>query len=114
MSRVARQSVLVAIFLVARLALHGQAQDTTAQGRNGAPAAATGLGTNAQMSENPPISGLDEPKFEPGFGARSYLAPKVEVSENLDSNTTGNFSRSNISDTTRLLGSLDLQKLWKQ
>ena len=89
------------------------AQSTSDQNAGGAPPAATGLDTTTQMSENPPLSGLDQPSFEPGFGTRSYLAPKVELSEALDSNGLGNFSNSNTTESTRALGSLDLQKLWK-
>lgn len=89
------------------------AQAPSDQNAGGAPPAATGLDTTTQMSENPPLSGLDQPTFEPGFGTRSYLAPNVEVSEGLDSNGLGNFSKANITESTRALGSLELQKLWK-
>ncbi|HEX3739925.1 MAG TPA: hypothetical protein VHV29_09375 [Terriglobales bacterium] len=89
------------------------AQSTSDQNAGGAPPAATGLDTTTQMSENPPLSGLDQPSFEPGFGNRSYLAPKVELSEALDTNSLGNFSTSDTTESTRALGSLDLQKLWK-
>lgn len=91
----------------------GQTQDAATQNADAAPQN-TGLDTTTQMSENPPLSGLDEPKFEPGFGARSYLAPKVEVTEAVDSNAAGNFSTTaGISEITRALGSAELQKLWK-
>ena len=89
------------------------AQSNSDQDAGGAPPAATGLDTTTQMSENPPLSGLDQPSFEPGFGTRSYLAPKVELSEALDTNSLGNFSNSNTTESTRALGSIDLQKLWK-
>jgi hypothetical protein len=89
------------------------AQTPSDQNAGGAPPAATGLDTTTQMSENPPLSGLDQPSFEPGFGSRSYLAPKVEVSESLDSNGLGNFSKANVNESTRALGSVELQKLWK-
>ena len=59
-----------------------------------------------EMSENPPLSGLDQPSFEPGFGTRSYLAPKAELSESIDSNSIGIFSNSHSTETTRALGSL--------
>ena len=78
----------------------------------GAPPAATGPDTT--IIENPPLSGLDEPSFEPGYGARSYLIPKVQVSEAVDTNPAGNLgSKTVIKNVTRGLGSLTLQKLWK-
>src|SRR5437667_225482 len=45
------------------------AQET---GSSGAPPAATGPDTATQTIENPPLSGLDEPSFEPGFGSSSF------------------------------------------
>jgi hypothetical protein len=90
------------------------AQTPSDQNAGGAPPAATGLDTTTQMSENPPLSGLDQPSFEPGFGTRSYLAPKAELSESIDSNSIGSFFNSHSTETTRGLGSLELQKLWKR
>lgn len=101
------------LVLLAMCAPKTWAQTPSDQNTAGAAPAATGLDTTTQMSENPPLSGLDQPSFEPGFGTRSYLAPKVEVSQSLDSNGLGNFSKANIAGNTRALGSLELQKLWK-
>ena len=112
MNRLATQ-IAFALLLLAALAPRTLAQATGGQNNSGAAAAATGLGTTTQMSENPPLSGLDEPRFEPGYGARSYLAPKVEATEAVDSNGANDFSKTNITTTTRALGSLELQKLWK-
>lgn len=80
---------------------------------SGPPPAATGLDTSTQLTENPPLSGLDEPSFEPGYGARSYLVPSAQLSEALDSNATGDVSSANLRAQTRALGSIELQKLWK-
>lgn len=124
MIRLTTQSVAVVALLLGAALMRAQAQDTNTsppsaqsgndQNASGAAPPATGLDTTTQMSENPPLSGLDQPRFEPGFGARSYLAPRVEVNEAIDSNATGNFSSNNsVTSTTRALGSLDLQKLWK-
>jgi hypothetical protein len=112
MKRSPTQSVLV-LLLLALCVPKTWAQTSSDQNAGGAPPPATGLDTTTQMSENPPLSGLDQPSFEPGFGTRSYLAPKVELSEGIDSNGLGNFSKANITENTRALGSLDLQKLWK-
>ena len=112
MKRAATQPVL-ALLLLALCVPKTWAQTASDQNAGGTPPAATGLDTTTQMSENPPLSGLDQPSFEPGFGTRSYLAPKVELSEALDSNGLGNFSKASITESTRALGSLELQKLWK-
>ncbi len=112
MNRAATQSVLTMLLLAACVP-DMRGQTPTDQNAAGAPPAATGLDTTTQMSENPPLSGLDQPSFEPGFGTRSYLAPKAELSESIDSNSIGIFSNSHSTETTRALGSLELQKLWK-
>jgi len=92
----------------------GGAGAQTTSDTSGAPPAATGPDTATGGIENPPLSGLDSPSFEPGFGARSYLAPKIQVSEAVDTNSSGALSsRTAVRDVTRGLGSLDLQKLWK-
>lgn len=113
MKRAATQSVLT-LLLLALCVPSTWAQTLGDQNAGGAPPAATGLDTTTQMSENPPLSGLDQPSFEPGFGTRSYLAPKAELSEAIDSNSIGSFSNSHTTETTRALGSLELQKLWKR
>jgi hypothetical protein len=125
MPRLAKQFVMLLVCAML-VVLAAFAQDTSSQGpdtsgkgststqeSNGAAPAATGIDTTMQLSENPPLSGLDEPSFEPGFGTRSYLAPSAQVSEALDSNASGNIGNSNISEDTRILGSVELQKLWK-
>jgi len=81
---------------------------------SGAAPAATGLDTQTSISENPPVSGLDQPSFEPGLGARSYLLPMAQLSESVQSNPTASVTNpTGVGDITRLLGSLQLQKLWK-
>jgi hypothetical protein len=94
------------------------AQSTSDQGQTGAAPAATGPDTATQTIENPPLSGLDQPSFEPGYGARSYLVPRLQVSEAVDTNTSGQLNNNSPNNTvikgvTRGLGSLTLQKLWK-
>jgi len=93
-------------------------QSSPSQGANdqnsGAAPAATGLDTQTEMTENPPVSGLDQPSFEPGFGARSYLVPRLQGSESVQNNSTASVtSPTGVGEITRVLGSLDLQKLWK-
>ncbi len=83
-------------------------------GDQGAPPAASGPDTTTQVIENPPLSGLDEPSFEPGYGPRSYLLPTLQVSQAVDTNATGSVgSNATIRDVTRVLGSLTLREMWK-
>lgn len=104
---------VVKVTLLALWTAAAWGQAPSDQSSPGAAPAATGLDTTTQMSENPPLSGLDQPSFEPGFGTRSYLAPRAELSESVDTNGIGNFAHSDTTESTRALGSLELQKLWK-
>lgn len=102
-----------------------------AQQDNGAPATTQGdNGASAQQDtgaapaatappelnvENPPLSGLDEPQAEPAYGGRSYLVPGVQLSESADSNPSGTTnSQNSVTEISRILGGLDLQKIWRQ
>jgi hypothetical protein len=109
MNRFAKTLLVLAMLESATMITFAQAT-----GDQGAPPAATGPDTTTQVIENPPLSGLDEPSFEPGYGARSYLLPSVQVSEAVDTNATGSVgSNTTIRDVTRVLGSLTLQEMWK-
>src|SRR5215469_18612702 len=71
---------------------------------SGAAPAATGLDTQTSISENPPVSGLDQPSFEPGLGARSFLAPRAQVNETVESNPNSSVNNSTgVGEITRLL-----------
>ena len=65
------------------------------------------------VSQNPPISAIDEPGLEPHAAPESFLLPGLHFSESLDSNVGNNLGGSSFSTVTRGLGSLTLQKLWK-
>ncbi|MCU1304252.1 MAG: hypothetical protein JWQ87_4536 [Candidatus Sulfotelmatobacter sp.] len=65
------------------------------------------------VSENPPISGIDQPGLEPHAAPESFLLPGLHFSESVDSNVSNTLGTSNVSPVTRGLGSLTLQKLWK-
>ena len=107
-------AVMLALILTVLASSQLCAQETSNPGSTGAAPAATGPDTETQTIENPPLSGLDQPSFEPGFGARSYLAPKLQVNEAVDTNRVGQLSNNTaIKGVTRGLGSLTLQKLWK-
>lgn len=65
------------------------------------------------VSENPPISAIDQPGLEPHAAPESFLLPGLHFSESLDSNVADTLGGSSTSTITRGLGSLTLQKLWK-
>ncbi len=65
------------------------------------------------VSENPPISAIDQPGLEPHAAPESFLLPGLHFSESADSNTGDTLGGSKVSSVTRGLGSLTLQKLWK-
>jgi hypothetical protein len=78
------------------------------------PAPAFGQDTPVPtVSENPPISGIDRPGLEPHAAPESFLLPGLHVSESVDSNAGDTLAGSAVSPVTRGLGSLTLQKLWK-
>jgi len=65
------------------------------------------------VSENPPLSAIDQPGLEPHAAPESFLLPGLHASESVDSNVGGTLGGSSTSPVTRGLGSLTLQKLWK-
>jgi hypothetical protein len=93
----------------------GQQPTASGQQPNAVPAPAFGQDNSSpQSSDNPPISGLDQPSLEPRGVARSYLIPGAHVSEAVDTNVNTSAGRSAINGVTRALGSLTLQKLWSR
>lgn len=65
------------------------------------------------VSENPPISAIDQPGLEPHAAPESYLLPGLHFSESVESNVGNTTGGSSVTSVTRALGSLTLQKLWK-
>jgi hypothetical protein len=63
-------------------------------------------------SENPPLTGLDQPSLEPRATTRSFLLPGLHVSESVDSNIEGTSGNVAVRGVTRALGTLFLQRLW--
>jgi hypothetical protein len=79
-----------------------------------APAPAFGQDNPAPtVSENPPISAIDQPGLEPHAAPESFLLFGLHGSESVDSNVADTLGGSSTSTVTRGLGSLTLQKLWK-
>jgi hypothetical protein len=65
------------------------------------------------VTENPPISAIDQPGLEPHAAPESFLLPGLHFSESVDSNVQNDLGGSSAGTITRGLGSLTLQKLWK-
>jgi hypothetical protein len=85
----------------------------TAQQSETPPAPAFGQDNPpAPVSENPPISGIDQPGLEPHAAPLSYWQPGAHLSEAADSNVADTLGGSNFNAVTRALGSLTLQRLW--
>ena len=109
--------LLPVLLVVLSLAAWAQDDPTSAltpsqdSGNGTPPPAATGVPD--QNLENPPLSSLDRPKAEPAFGGRSYVVPGAQVSESALSTGEGS-SNGPVESVTRLLGSVDLQKLWRR
>ena len=115
-SRKIRGAINLTATVVILFSMARAQQDPSSGGQQsgGAVPAATGPDTSTQTIENPPLSGLDSPSFELGFGARSYVLFKAQLSEAADTNATSNLASSGgISQVTQGLGSVSLQKLWK-
>lgn len=90
------------------------AQDDENQPAPSPPAPAFGQDNPAPMvTENPPISAIDQPGLEPHAAPESFLLPGLHFSESLDSNVQDQLGGSSTGTVTRGLGSLTLQKLWK-
>jgi len=66
-----------------------------------------------EVSENPPISAIDQPGLDPHAAPESFLLPGLHFSESVDSNAANELGQSSVSPITRAMGSLTLQKLWR-
>jgi hypothetical protein len=103
----------VLVFMALSACIWAQDDSTQGQTPTGAPPAATG-GAEEPSLDNPPLSGLDRPRFELPFGGRSYLLPGLQLSESANSNPSGSSASSGVTAVTQGLGSLDLQKYLKR
>src|SRR5438093_10609444 len=106
--------VLCAVFITLSHSV-ARGQDSSAQPQDGgqqpaAPAPAFGPDNSAPMTENPPLSGLDQPGLEPHAAPLSYLQPAAHISESADSNVANNLGSGNgVHSITRPLGSLEMR-----
>jgi len=71
-------------------------------------------GAQTPMSENPPLSGIDQPNLEPHSAPLSYIQPGATASESADSNIGNNLGENSFRSISRALGSLTLQRLWSR
>ena len=69
-------------------------------------------GQGNPVTENPPVSGLDEPGLEPHAAPLSYLQPGVHVAESADSNIGDTLGGSATHSRTDALGSVQMERLW--
>jgi len=89
-------------------------QDTPPPAAQGpaTPAPAFGQDQPApQVTQAPPVTSLDQASLEPTIAARSFLQPGVHATESVNSNLGSN---GGVVGITRLLGSLDLTRLWSR
>jgi hypothetical protein len=87
----------------------------TQQAPGAVPVPAFGQSTStSQGMENPPISSTDEPVLESGGITRSFVSFGAHATESADSNAENQTGSSSFHSVTRALGSMDLQKLWRQ
>jgi hypothetical protein len=106
--------IILTLTLTVSAASAAWAQSDQNQPPASSPAPAFGQDNPAPaVSENPPISAIDLPGLEPHAAPESFLLPGLHFSESVDSNVANTLGGSSVSTVTRGLGSLTLQKLWK-
>jgi hypothetical protein len=88
------------------------AQDNTPPPPSTPPSPAYGQPNAVPISENPPISGLDQPALGPHAAPLSYLQPGATISESADSNVANTLGGGALSSVSRALGTLSLRRLW--
>jgi hypothetical protein len=79
------------------------------------PAPAYGQSGSAPISENPPISALDQPALGPHAAPLSYLQLGATLSETADSNAANELGGdAAVKSVSRGLGTLSLRRLWSK
>ena len=101
-----RVVMVLLLVLATSRAQNNSGQVPAANAPQNPPAAAT-----PAVTDNPPISGLDQPWLGPAIPSRSFLVLGAHVSEAVDSNVGENSGNSPITGETRALGSFMLQKI---
>src|SRR5260370_21855850 len=112
MKSMARTRTIPLALLVFGMSVCVVAQDSSQSQPATAPAPAFGQNAPVLTPENPPVSGLDEPRLELPTAARSFIAPALQVSETADTNGTNQIGSSGVQSVSHVLGAFDLQKFW--
>jgi hypothetical protein len=98
--------------LVFGMSMCAVAQDTSQSQPATTPAPAFGQNAPVLNPENPPVTGLDEPRLDLHTATRSFISPALQVSEAVDTNGGDQFGNTDLANTTRVIGALDLQQFW--
>ncbi|MFY9844579.1 MAG: hypothetical protein WA718_20645 [Terriglobales bacterium] len=77
-----------------------------------APAPAFGQNAPVLSPENPPVTGLDEPRLDLRSASRSFISPALQVAESASTNAQNQLGGSDLGSITSLLGAFDLQQFW--
>jgi hypothetical protein len=101
--------VLILAWLALLTSAWGQSSSSDQPSQSGAVPATVPVGERS--SDNPPISGLDLPSLQPPFQTRSFVSIGAHISEAADSNVGEGTGNSSISEDTRALGSVMLQRI---
>src|SRR6266446_9707399 len=88
------------------------AQTTSQPQTETTPAPAFGQNAPVLNPENPPVTGLDEPRLELRTATRSFVSPALQVSESADTNGGDQLGSKGLESVTRALGAFDLQQFW--
>jgi len=108
---------LLAVILGAGLTLAAQNDSQNDQDQGTAPTPAPAFGQNAPIlsPENPPISGIDEPRLDLRRALRSYVSAGFGVSETGDTNPNNTLGNATVlRSVTRVAGAADLQRFWSK
>ena len=115
-TRVVQGKIQIGIVLLVLLGATAWGQQDSTQ-TPAAPAPAPAFGQEPpppQVTLAPPVTSLDEMSLEPAIAVRSYLLPGIHVGESVNSNLSNRGSANGTVGITRLLGSLDLTRLWSR
>ena len=99
--------LVLALTVLATIAARAQDDQSTP------PPAVASPTSEESLSDNPPISAIDQPNLEPHSAPESFLLPGLHFSESIESNVANSPNGSGVTPVTRALASLTLQKIWK-
>ena len=112
--------LLVLMVLGANVIVCAQNNDTQSQPQTSsqaqpetAPPPAFGQTAPILSPENPPISGIDEPRLDLRRALRSFASIGLQASESADTNPTNQLGAgTRVRSISRILGAFDLQRFW--